>query len=314
MNARHIIASILVLAISLATAVHPSGVRASPRTDAEDEAKLTAEEEQEARDIAMRFGELLNDTNDFGLLIDELFAGDFSKHLRETPTHSLPWALLDKHLIAQASPSELRRYYVSAMNFYVLAFRLYEAAGRQAKQAADEDESERSFEEVVSPEVLKVLLSDPTFRELMESANEEESDEQAKEDDKRQPAKSGNPAQIEGAAAEADGNDGATEKSEIGIIKSVEQLDGILTVLEKANVLMRQRLSSLLLTSPAPLAVDEAKHPMELPNFTPTTLDEDQFGYPKDTPVIHVDATPFCLRLIREKGQLKILSAIIYID
>lgn len=201
------------------------------------------------------------------------------------------------------------------MNFYALTFRLYEAAERQRKQAADEDEREQSFEEVVSPEVLKVLLSDPTFRELFaELGNEEESDEHAKEDHRGQPAESGNPAQAEGAAAETDDNNGATEKSEIGIIKSLPQLAGILTILEKASELMRQRLASLLLISPAPLDVDESKPSMELQNLTLITLDEDQFGYPKDMPVIHVDAVPFCLRLIRENGQLKILSAIIYID
>lgn len=313
MKAHRIISFLLVIAISLATAVHPSGVRASLRTDSEDEPKLSAQEAQEARDIATRFSERLNETNDFGPLVNELFVSDFSQRLRQAPTNSLPWALLDKKLIAQASPDELRRSYFAGMNFYALTFRLYEAAERQRMQATDENESEVSFGDVLSPEVLGVLLSDPTLKKLVELANEEESNEHPKEDDSGQPAESGNPAQAEGAAAEAD-NEDATEKDEIGIVKSLSQLDSILTTLEKANGLMRQQLASMLFISPVLLDVDESKHEPELQNLRLTTLDEGEYGYPKNTPVIHVDVMPFCLHLIRENRQLKIISALIYVD
>jgi hypothetical protein len=311
MNARHIIAFLLVLAISLATAVHPSNARASLRTNSEDEPKLTPTEEREASDVARHFSERLKETNDVGPIVDEMFVSDYSERLRQSTLDSLPLAFLDKSLIAKISRDELRRYYVVALNFYLLANRLTERATALKKQADDDEEVD--LEDVITPEMMSVLLSDPTIAGfIQELKKDDEEDGRAKKDDSHQPAESGDSPQAASATTEADDNN-RTKTDEIGIIKDASALNGISGTAEKVNELMRKRLATMpAIAQASPDSEDADSQDSPKPDLT--RLDEGEYGYPEGTQVIHVNVMPFCLYLIKTGGQLKILSASVYVD
>jgi hypothetical protein len=309
MHVRLSILSLLIVATMTLAISHPlvndDGLPASRQ-----EKELTPEEEQEARAISRRFNERLRATNDLGGIIDEMFVKDFAEHLRRAPQDWLPWMFLDKNLMAYASPDELRRYYVAAMNFYGLYFRLHEEAKRLQKQS-ENNEDELKLEDVLSSEVINTLLSDPTFAEFAELAKKEESDGGTKDDNLRQPAESGDSAQAAKATTEADANE-STEKSEIGIIKHLPQLNAASATFEKANELMRKRLAEMSRKAQAASKSEDTEKEPDSPYLT--SLNEWEYGYPENTPVIHVEGAPFCLYLIKVDGQLRILSAHIYGD
>jgi hypothetical protein len=304
---------VFILIITMATTVpsHPLNGRAA-QPASRQETKLTPEEEQQARAVGKRFTERWRATNDFGQIMDELFVKDFSERLWQSPQDELPWIFVDKSLAIHASPKELRRYYVAAMNFYGLYSGLYEAVEALREQSENKEGSVK-LTEVLSPEVIKVLLSNKTFAQLTELNKEEESDEYAKEDDNGQPEKSGNSAQAASASTEAD-TDESTEQSEIGIIKSLPQLKEAVATLEEANELMRRRLVKMSRAVNTASENGEAESKQGSANPRLTSLDEEEYGYPKDTPVIHLESFPFCLQLIKLEGQFMILSASICVD
>lgn len=308
----HLMIFFLFISMGMTTAAVE---RASIKRDglpiaAGEERRLTSEEEQKARLLITHFKERWRTTNDFGQIVDEMYVNDFSERLRQSRIDWLPWAFLHKSLIAQADDGQLRRYYVASMNFYGLFFRLSEAASLR-KQSGDEEEPK--IEDVLSLEIINVLRGDPTLAELAEEFKEDEENERAKEDDHNQPAKSGDSPQAAGATAQADDNK-RTEQSENGIIKSLSQLKGIVTTLEHAAELMRQRLANMSLITPSLSGDANAQSRRESLEFHPTTLDEGDYGYPEGTKIIQAKALPYCLRLIGINGQLKILSVDIYVD
>lgn len=317
MKARHIIALLLVLAMSLATAASPARARLNLRADAEDEPKLTPEEELEARDLVASFDERWRATHDFEQIIDELFVKDFPERLRQAPTDDVPWWVIDKSLLAYASPAELRRYYVASLNCFGLVFKLYEVTAALNKQSGS-DEDEVNLEDALSPEVINMLLRDPALAELINDAQKDDGkDENTKENDNSQPAESVDSTQAAGAASQAD-DDGATKTSEIETIKSLSQLNSLAKTLEQANELMRKRLASLPALPPPASNSDDTDTQTESQQpglrFNLIRLDESFYGCTQGTQLVHVDLLPFCLRLIKVDGQLKLLSVAIYID
>jgi hypothetical protein len=314
MNARHIIAFLLTLAIFLTAAVHPSSAKMTLRAAEEEEPQLTPEEEREARDIALQFSERLKTKSDIGPVIDELFVSDFSERLRHSPSDSMPMAFLVKSLALTASRDELRRYYVAYMNFHLLVYRQIEVT-MYLREQAGEDNTEWGPEDALTPEMINVLLSDPTIAEIAKELKEDEKDERGKEDDGNQPAQGGDSSQAAGATTQAEADDGeAPEDSEMHIIKNYRQLESVSLALEKTSELMRQRLAGLPSIPPKLLTGDEAQSQQDSSKPNLTSLPGEFYGYPKDTPVIHLDIMPFCFSLIKINGHLKILSATIHID
>lgn len=306
----------LLLAVTLtgASAGRTLAVKGGP--PAVQEKELTPEEKREALELAARFGERLLETNDFRQVVDELFVLDFPDRLWQSPHNSLPWYFLDKSLMASAGRDELLRYYVSSMNFFWLVYRLYEAQ-KQLKGGLGEDESELKFEEVVSTEVVKVLLANPTLAKFVEQNREEERGaENAKENGSLRPLEGGDSAQAAGAAGGADAGQKEEDKEEdeAGIIKTLAQLNDISAAQEKAAGLMRRRLANMPHVKRAALADEGGKGERQEQDVTLTSMDEDSFGYPEGTPKIHLDVMPFCLDVIRAGGRLKILSASLYTD
>jgi hypothetical protein len=278
----------------------------------QQETKLTPEEEMEARALSRRFDERLRETDDLGPIVAEMFVRDFPERLRQAPQDWLPWIFLDKPLVARASPDELKRYYIASMSFYWLIFRLSVEAER-LRQQLNTNPEKLKFEEIVSPEVMNTLLSNQTFAEFDEMAKERDGDASAEENDNQQPAESGDSAQATQATAKTDKDD-STEKTEVGIIKSLTQLNDASATFEKANELMRRRLLNLSLMAQALSESADAEDEPDKQKPDLTNLDEGEYGYSKDMPVIHQEAKPFCLYLVKVNGELRILSVHIYVD
>ncbi len=313
MNARHIITFLLVLAISSTAIVYPTGTRARSFSVAlEDEPQLTPEELREARELVARFGERWRKTTDYEQIVSELFVQDFPERLRQASLHEIPWWFVDKHLLAAASREELWRFYIATMNLYGLMFRLVEIAQRQ-KQQSDNSEGDLGPTDVLSPEAINVLRSDPLLALLVEDEGKDEKDGETKETDSHQPAPSGNSPPAPFAAEKADA-DTTAEAGEEGIVKTIPQLNNMSATLERANALMRKQLASLPPVEPSKSTTDETKNEQSLPSFDLTTLDESIYGYAEGTRVIHTNVLPYCLNLIRVNGQLRILSVSLYVD
>lgn len=309
MRARSTYTFLLILTVTVATMGQQSLTMQSPLVMPEDEQKLTAEEEEEARVLALSFKGRVHTTNDIGPLVDEMFVYDFSERLHQAPTNSIPMGFLDKTLIASASGSELRRYYIVSINFCQLYFRLYDAMKHAAKQT-DDEEKELQESEVLSAEEINVLLSDPTLAKLAEEFKKDHEDETTKEEDSNRSAKNGDLPQAQSAAAESE-SAGPEKEDEVSIIKSAGQLNSISATLEKTTELMRKRLAGM---PPNTLGDEDQENGEDSLSFDLKTLDEGEYGYPKNTHAIHVDVRPFCVDLIRTSGALKILSVSLYVD
>jgi hypothetical protein len=273
----------------------------------QEEIKLTLEEEREAMEFAARFSERLRATGDFGPMVDELFVQNFAERLKLAPQDSMPLGFLDKSLVLRASPDELRRYYVASMNFYELYFRLYEVARQLQNQSGSEDDPK--FEEIVSQEVIDVLLKNPLAAEWIK----EDSDDEKESNANSQLAPSRDSAQAAQTTTQTD-NDGAKEETTEGMIKTLSQLSDTSATFEKANEMLRERLKFMPIIAPTISGdgQEESEDSSGKPDLT--SLDKGEFGYPKGTPVIHINALPYCLYLIKTDGQLKILSAHLYVD
>jgi hypothetical protein len=311
MKARPIIACLLALLFSQATLGGATSAQESQQVDSEEELKLTAEEESEVRGIVARFNERMRATNDFGQIIDEMFVKDYSARLWRDEPHQLPWVFLDRNLIAYASGDVLRRYYIASMSFYDSFFRLAEVAEYQKKQSGKTEGG--SVLDALSPEIIDVLLSDPTLAEVAKELRKEDEDERAKEVEGHQPAKDGDSSQAAGAASQAD-NDDTKKTDEIGLIKTHQQLSGVTVTFEKANELMRKRLASMPPIPPPTPGSDDAKSQPSQPEIDLTKLDEDQYGFAQGTPVASVKLIPFYISLVKIEGHFKILTVTVYVD
>lgn len=308
----------LLLVLTLATAGRPSTVRRSPLASQDEERKLLPEEEREALSLVARLKERLRATGDFGPIVDEMFVRDFQERLWQVSRDWLPWAFLDEILPSYASREGLRRYYVAWMNFYAVIYQLA-AALKALKKEAGVDKYEVKARDIFSPEIVNVLTSDRTLaRFAKEFIEEEHEDESAKDagsnqtaEDKISTEAAGTQATEAETSGTSDGDDGA------GLIKTPRQLEDVSATIEKANELLRKRLSVMttaLPTAPPPGDVQEEKGEEESSYLYPTTLDEDEYGFPQGTRVIHAEASSFCVLLIRIDGRLQILSVAIAFD
>lgn len=312
MRVRLMMMMILLLILTTMTASAGNApVVASSLPAGQEDGGLTPEEEQAALAVVRRFRERWRETNDIGQIIDEMFVNDFSERLWQVPQDQLPWALVDKTLIVRASPQELRRYYVAGLNFYGLYSRLQE--GAEALREKSENKEELTMAEVLSPEVIDVLLGDRTFARLAELNKEGDSDENAKEDDNGQPAERADLAQVAPPSTGIDADE-SREQSETGIIKSLTQLNDASATLEKANRLMVRRLLKMQGAARKTSENDKAESDQDSQKPSLTDLEEEEYGYPKNTQIIHLDAARFCLNLIKIEGQFKIYSISIYVD
>ena len=309
MKARPIIALLLALLIAQAAIARPASVQEeSPQAE---ELKLTPEEEREVREIVARFNERWEATHNFEQIIDEMFVKDFSERLWRGPASYLPWAFLDKNLVAYTPGDVLRRFYVASMNFYGLFFRLTDIVEYQKKQSGNE-EGQLALD-ALSPEIIDLLLNDPTLGGVVEILKKDDEDERAQKTEGYQPAENVNSAQAASATPETNDED-TKETDEIGLIKNHLQLNGVTTTFEKATELMRKRLASMPLIPPPTQSSEETQSQPAPPEIDVENLDEAEYGYPKGTRVASIKLLPFYVSLVRIDGHFKILTVAIYVD
>jgi hypothetical protein len=125
--------------------------------------QLSANEVREAREIANRFAQRIQQTKDISPILDELFAGDFLSRHREEIAESIFTDPAHAHTM-KIDPNDLRRYYVGLTNLAYLS-ELYffsRHASTSDKRFTD------SLEEMFPPDVLRVIESDP---QVMASVN-----------------------------------------------------------------------------------------------------------------------------------------------
>jgi hypothetical protein len=267
-----------------------------------DETKITAEEEQEAREFTERFMRRLLETNNVAPLLGEMFVQDYAVRLRQEASNK-PLALLSESAVRQASGEELVRYQLALNNSLYLAsllFVAYKTAHETGEDEEDDDEDAAdmaSYKDVLPPEIIELGKNDPVLKALFE----EETEERAAE----------TPS---GAAGEkSDAEDTDAER-----IKTAEQLRNFTSTLEQAIALARKHLAASPL-KPTLLdrhkgANEEEKWKAEREALKPRawTLAQEFYGYPKGTRIFCVNAAIYHMDLIRVDGKLKVLA--LYMD
>lgn len=303
---------LLVAALAAGARPSPAGLNAPAAPD--DEQQLSPEEEREARALLARFKGRLRETNDFGPILDELFVGDFRERLWQVPRDWLPWGFLDELLAVNSDRAALRRHYLAWMNFYALVYKLSEAARALKKEAGGDGEDEVKAKDIFSPEIVEVLAGDPTLAKFSDAFTDEEDERSAQRGDES--AADNSPS--EDARAAAAGVDAGVEGGEDDgvLIRTPRQLEEVSSTLEKANELTRKRLADMAAALPASPPASPGKEEGEEDStpLSPETLDEDEYGFPAGTPVIHAEVAPFCVFLVRIDGRLRIMAVALYTD
>jgi hypothetical protein len=268
--------------------------------EAGDESKITAAEEQEAREIAERLIRRLQETNDLAPLIGELFVPDYAARLQQEAAEK-PLPLLSRSAVEQASQEELVRYQLAFNNSLYAAGQLF-LVYKTSHPSEDEEEEEWGaayYKRMLPPDIIELCKADPILKMLFEEETPERAGENRPE---------------------------ASSPEESGVIdhddepiRTVEQLRSFTSTLEQAVALARRHVAAspvkLSLTDRHKGANDEANWTAEREAMRPRAwlmLNRDSYGYPKGTRLICVNALIYHMDLIRVDGKLKVLA--LYLD
>lgn len=288
----------LAVVLLVTTSVSSGGVVvARPAAAAQEaydaEAKITAEETQEARELTERFIRRMGETNDLTPLIGEMFVPDYAERLhREALNESL--FFMSKSVAQQASPEELARYYVALNNSaYVVGLLIEAVDASQATSGDEEEEEKKKLINAFPPDLFELFKNDPILKSVFEEEQEELEGE-------NKPGE---------AANKPDAVDDADE-----LIRSVEQLRNFTSTLEKASLLGRKHLGAFPVK---PTYLERHKGANDEENWEAErdwmrarawTLTKEFYGYPKGTRNFCVNALLYHMDLIRVDGKLKILA------
>ena len=158
MGGQGFIASLLIAALVLSGASPAHAARRGR------DARLKPTEAQEARDVVLSFLKRFHETGDIAPLAGEFFAGDFAARLRteqdDDRPDGLPTRFLDREVLRQASPDELRRFFVAEFNFTSVMVGFMTFRYNERKAAGIDDASGSSIAEELPPEVLEQLKPD----------------------------------------------------------------------------------------------------------------------------------------------------------
>lgn len=290
---------VITLLLTITLMINATALAARSGTDdppaSKDDEKITAQEEQEARELVAQLTKRWQETEDIGPLVDEFYISDFAERLRHEP-QLLYFAELKEELLRTATPLELRRHYVAMTNFLHLISRLYTV---YESARTGNDEQDLDLKRIIPANILSVFESNPNLKALMD---EEAGD---KAEGRTQP---------QGQEAEEQ----ATERG----IKNVEQLRLLTSALEQAVVLLRDHVKTLPATLPASeilrarkseedssaAALDDLLKPRSY------TLSEEFYGYPAGTRLICVNLLPLHMDMVRVGQRLKVVSIYIQSD
>jgi hypothetical protein len=285
---------LVVLLVTTGSGLVINARATSAAQETSDETKITAEEEQEAREVAERFIRRMQETHDLAPLLGEMFVPDYAARLRQEASNK-PLALMSRSAAAQASREELVRYQLALNNSLYLASLIF-LAYQTSHPAEDVDQEWGAayYKRMLPPDIIELCRHDPILKVLFE----EEIDEGA---DENRPAAS--------SPEKPDVIDHDDEP-----IRSVEQLRSFTSTLEQAITLARRHLAA----APRKLTWPERhKGANEEENWTAErrelkprawTLTQEFYGYPKGTRLFCVSVAVYHMDLIRVDGKLKVLA------
>jgi hypothetical protein len=259
------------------------------------EEKLTAEEEREVAQLAEQFTKSL-EKNDLSALIDALYVTDFDEHLRSNLNQYSYVALVEKDVIERAPSEDLRRFYIAVTNFYYASGFLYIIKSYEVQRGGENEEREPAINELLSPDVIAVLKSDPILAEMVAEAEDEERRRDSRPYEETE-----------------------ERRESSNEIKSIEGLRGFAATLEKASALIRAHAKTLAgerTLSEMLSEIERRKREESSENDDGETarppfkiLDTDFSDFRQGKGSITVQVLMFNLNLVKAEGKLKIASA-----
>ncbi len=304
-------ALITLLLICCLGATHASAGARFAERDAREQ--LTPEEEREAREVAEAIFKRLEEEQDIAPLLEEMFVSDFAERLHASVSEAGSLYLLDRTVAAQASRDEVLRHHVSVSNLilltslYMANARLDARAERRAAKAKVEDEEGKAEEaeeteeangadpklaDIFPPEVLVLFRNDPLIGHFV---IEQEAREAAPQE-----------AAAGGAGAAPQQGTGSDEDE---FISTVEQLRAFTSTVERANELLRERLTS----EQKKRVFDDwrraaEKEDSELMRPHATAVTKEWYGYPEGTRIVCVSLLVFHVEMVRVGSGYKVLA------
>lgn len=291
-------ARVLITKLLIALLATMNGAAARPLVvqETDDAIKITAEEEREVLEVAERFVRRIEETYDLAPLIGEMFVSDYAERLRREVVNE-PLFLVNKGVAEQAGREDLLRYQV-AWNNCLYVFALLVAAYEASHPAADDEgEDEEEFIKALPPDVLDLFKNDPVLASLFE---EEQKDRAREKQSAEQSSKS----------------DSADDEP----IKSVEQLRGFTSTMERASALARKHLdaspSGITMLARHKGASEEENWEAERDWMRPRAwaLSREFYGYPEGTRIFCANALMYHMDLVRVDGKIKVLALNLNID
>lgn len=289
MKVRALITTLLVFALGATHAF--AGARFAEREPRAARQQLSAQEAREARRVAEAIFEQLEDGQDFAPLVAEMFVGDFAERLHASAGTAGSLYFLDRLAAAEATRDEVLRHHV-ALNNLVLLTALYMTDARLAARAAgvskekkvggaaeeEEEEADLKMSDIFPPEVLEVFRADPLLARVVTEGE----------------------TRPEGAGSDSDEGQSIT---------TAEQLRSFTPTVERANELLRQRLTSeqkkRVFDHWRAVAGSEDSDLMR-PYAAVTT--KEWYGYPEGTRLLCFGLLVFQVELVRVGAGYKVLS------
>lgn len=179
MQARAVITLLLILCLCA------TPVEARPRLAQEDaSARITPEEEREARELAALFARRFRETLDIEPLMGEMFLDDFSRRLQYEAGKS-PGFAIEHNAASQLTEAEFRRFYVSFVNFGSLAIHVTYVGVSSGEVAVGDDVNDDAgnlrMEDIIPPEVAEAFKSDAEISAVLPFSKNVSLDDEGRE-------------------------------------------------------------------------------------------------------------------------------------
>jgi hypothetical protein len=297
----------IIIVCLLAVALIATSAARPPVASARAGLLATPEEEGEARELVLALVKRFHETGDIAPLAREFFVGDFAERPRaegdgdapDTPTRHL-----EREVLRQASPEELRSFYVAELNL-ICAVVIYMTSRYNEREAAGvrDDGDEVELTDELPREVVELLKTDAA-RFVLAADERDEKCSHAKDGD----------------AVDCDGN--AVTAEDCGPpVKSVTQLREVTTALGKAVAALRAHMPPprTVFKEEARRTKDEEVEHFHVYRPRLWVTDEEYLGCPPGTRLISAEAQPllalqFRFQLIRVDGRLRVLSMAAVLD
>ena len=269
----------------------------------------TAEEQRQARELAVQFLERLKQTDDIAPLVEEMYAGDFPSRLRLDTEGML--LFVGPNVALRATPDEMLSLYTAQFNFFTMFLR-YNLARSLDRQLVGIDVEDMSFEDLPA-DVAVALNSDPIFsRVLAEEEARKRSDDSGVAETVGEIAvgETAGSANADNATARAN----AKDREDDLLIGSVAELRASTAAMTKTVDALRPYTPSfwtMIETHAARVTTEDCE---EISSPDLDIRAEAAFGFPAETRFISVTVEPihdfqFQLVFVETESRLKIVTA-----